>query len=220
VRFTRAASEPEAATRDRLLTDFELASRLSYFIWSSMPDDELFREAREGTLRKNLRTQVGRMLDDRKSEAFVRYFAGQWLQLRKLPGLAPDRDLYPDFDDLLRESMREETELFFGDVVKNDRSILDLIDCDYTYVNERLARHYGLEGVEGGQFRRVTLADRQRGGLLTQASVLALTSNPNRTSPVKRGQWILEQLLGTPPPPPPPVPVEGLWVLAKRPLRV
>jgi hypothetical protein len=196
--------EPEESGEDRPLDDFELASRLSYFLWSSMPDDELFREAREGTLRTNLRRQVGRMLDDPKSDAFVANFTGQWLQLRRLAGATPDANLFPTFDDALRASMRRETELYFAHVLREDRSVLELLDSDYTFVNEALARHYGIADVAGDEFRRVTLSDRLRGGIVTQASVLTLTSNPNRTSPVKRGQWILQQLLGTPPPPPPP----------------
>jgi hypothetical protein len=196
--------EPEETREDRPLNDFELASRLSYFLWSSMPDDELFAQARAGTLRANLRGQVVRMLDDRKSDEFIRNFAGQWLQLRKLAGVAKDTDLFRDFDDSLRNAMRQESERFFGYVLRHDRSVLELLDSDYTFVNDRLARHYGISGVSGDEFRKVALADRRRGGVLTQASTLTLTSNPNRTSPVKRGQWILQQLLGTPPPPPPP----------------
>jgi hypothetical protein len=196
--------EPEQSPQDRPLNEFELASRLSYFLWSSMPDLELFREARAGTLRTNLRRQVARMLEDRKSGEFVGNFAGQWLQLRKLGGATPDKDLFPDFDESLRRSMREETEHYLAYILRNDRSVLELLDSDYTFLNGALARHYGIEGVTGDEFRRVALTDRRRGGVLTQASVLTLTSNPNRTSPVKRGQWILQQILGTPPPPPPP----------------
>ncbi|MEA2590801.1 MAG: hypothetical protein QOD62_632 [Actinomycetota bacterium] len=196
--------EPEEAREDRPLTEFELASRLSYFLWSSMPDDELFREAREGTLRANLRRQVVRMLADPRSDEFVGNFAGQWLQLRKLDGVTPDKDLFAGFDDTLRRAMREETEQYLAYILRNNRSVLELLDSEYTFVNDALARHYGIEGVTGDRFRKVALADRRRGGVLTQASVLTLTSNPNRTSPVKRGQWILQQLLGTPPPPPPP----------------
>ena len=195
--------EPEG-TEDRPLTEFELASRLSYFLWSTMPDDELAREAREGTLRANLRRQVDRMLDDPRSGQFVENFAGQWLQLRRLGGVTPDKGLFPGFDEPLREAMRKETEHYFASILRENRSIFELLDSDYTFVNGPLAKHYGIEGVEGDEFRRVALADRRRGGILTQASVLTLTSNPNRTSPVKRGQWILQQLLGTPPPPPPP----------------
>ncbi|MFO0891658.1 MAG: DUF1592 domain-containing protein [Isosphaeraceae bacterium] len=197
-------AEPDPAGEDRRLTGFELASRLSYFLWSSMPDEDLFRDAREGTLHANLRCQVARMLADPRSDAFVENFAGQWLQLRKMAGVTPDRELFPGFDDVMRESMREETEQYFGHVVRGNRSVLELLDSDYTFLNERLARHYGIEGVRGDEFRKVALGDRRRGGVLTQASVLTLTSNPNRTSPVKRGQWILQQILGTPPPPPPP----------------
>ncbi len=196
--------EPEEARDDRPLTEFELASRLSYFLWSSMPDDELIREARAKTLRTDLRRQVVRMLADPRSDAFVENFAGQWLQLRKLAGVARDKDLFPGFNNTLREAMRQETEEFFAYILRYDRSVLELLDSNYTFVNEALARHYGMDGVTGKGFRKVELADRRRGGVLTQASVLTLTSNPNRTSPVKRGQWILQQLLGTPPPPPPP----------------
>ncbi len=195
--------EPGESRQDRLLTDHELASRLSYFLWSSMPDEELFKEARDKTLRANLRRQVVRMLGDPKSDAFARNFAGQWLQLRKLDGVARDKELFPEFDDKLRDAMRLETERFFAFLLRENRSVLELVDSDYTFVNERLAKHYGIEGVSGDAFRKVSLPDRRRGGVLTQASVLTLTSNPNRTSPVKRGQWILQQILGTPPPPPP-----------------
>jgi hypothetical protein len=196
--------EPEESREDRLLTEFELASRLSYFLWSSMPDDVLFGDARAKTLRANLRRQVVRMLEDTKSNALVENFAGQWLQLRRLGGVARDKDLFRDFDDALRDSMRKESEQYFGYILRNNRSALELLDSDYTFVNEAMARHYGIGGITGEAFRKVALADRLRGGVLTQASVLTLTSNPNRTSPVKRGQWILQQLLGTPPPPPPP----------------
>lgn len=197
-------AEPAETREDRPLTEFELATRLSYFLWSSMPDAELFREAREGTVRTNLHRQVVRMLEDPKSDAFVENFAGQWLQLRKLAGVAPDEGLFPGFDDNLRGAMREETERYFAYILRNNCSVLELLDSDYTFVNEALARHYGIEGVAGDEFRRVALTDRRRGGVLTQAGVLTLTSNPNRTSPVKRGQWVLQQILGTPPPPPPP----------------
>ena len=196
--------EPIESGEDRPLNDFELASRLSYFLWSSMPDEALFDEARAGTLRSNLRAEVVRMLDDPKSDALVADFAGQWLQLRRLAGVAPDAGLFPGFDDNLRDAMREETERYVAHILRENRSVMELLDSDYTFVNEALARHYGFEGVSGDAFRRVVLDDRRRGGVLTQASVLTLTSNPNRTSPVKRGQWILQQILGTPPPPPPP----------------
>ena len=196
--------EPEDARQDRPLSEYELASRLSYFLWSSMPDDELFREARQKTLRAKLRRQVARMLADARSNQFIENFTGQWLQLRKLGGVARDQNRFPGFDDTLREAMRSETERFFAHILRNNRSVLELLDSNYTFVNEKLVRHYGIEGVTGNEFRQVALTDRTRGGVLTQASVLTLTSNPNRTSPVKRGQWILQQLLGTPPPPPPP----------------
>jgi hypothetical protein len=196
--------EPEDSIEDRPLNDYELASRLSYFLWSSLPDEELLNEAAAGTLRTNLKSQVSRMLADAKSSALVHSVAGQWLQLRRLDGVAPDSKLFPDFDVALRSAMREETERFFDDIVRNDRSVLTLLDADYTYLNERLAKHYGIAGVTGDEFQRVALAGPERGGVLTQASILTLTSNPNRTSPVKRGQFILEQLLGTPPPPAPP----------------
>jgi hypothetical protein len=196
--------EPEEAHEDRRLNEFELASRLSYFLWSTMPDEALFSQARAMTLRSNLRRQVVRMLDDPRSSEFVANFTGQWLQLRKLGGVARDKDLFRGFDDTLRDAMRQETERFFAFILRNDRSALELIDADYTFLNETLARHYEIPGVKGSEFRRVGLNDRRRGGVLTQASILTLTSNPNRTSPVKRGQWILQQILGTPPPPPPP----------------
>jgi hypothetical protein len=186
-----------------LINEYELATRLSYFLWSSMPDEELFSLAKKDALRKNLEAQVKRMLADPKALALVENFAGQWLQLRNLKTASPDPDLFPTFDDELRLAMARETELFFAAIMKDDRSILDFIDADYTFANERLARHYGIPGVQGEQFRRVTLSNHDRGGVLTQASVLTVTSNPTRTSPVKRGKFILENVLGTPPPPPP-----------------
>jgi mono/diheme cytochrome c family protein len=186
--------------------DYELASRLSYFLWSSMPDDELFRLAAQGTLHEpgTLEAQARRMLKDPKARALVENFAGQWLQLRNLKGVSPDPGLFPDFDDALRSAMQRETGLFFQAIVDEDRSLLDFLDADFTFLNERLARHYGIPDVKGDDFRRVALSGDRRGGVLTQASVLTVTSNPTRTSPVKRGKWILEQILGTPPPPPPP----------------
>ncbi len=201
----------DATTPVEMIGDFELASRLSYFLWSSMPDDELWRAALDGSLRSTdtMEKQVRRMLRDPKAHALVENFAGQWLQLRNLKSLNPDRGRFPSFDDKLRDAMIRETELFFEAVMRGDSSVLDFVDSDFTYVNERLARHYGLSGVKGEQFRRVRLKKgHERGGLVTQASILTVTSNPTRTSPVKRGKWVLEQLLGTPPPPPPPnVPV-------------
>ena len=185
------------------VSEYELASRLSYFLWSSMPDDELFTLASRGQLRRDLDAQVRRMLADPKSAAFIQNFAGQWLMTRKLAYIAPDPEEFPSFDDDLRSSMVRESELFFEAVLRENRSILDLLDADFSFVNERLAKHYGIEGVKGPKFRRVKLPA-NRGGVLTQAGVLTLTSNPTRTSPVKRGKWVLDQILGTPPPPPPP----------------
>lgn len=196
--------EPTNETEDRPLTEHELASRLSYFLWSSMPDEVLMRAAEDGTLRRDLREHAVRMLKDPRSDALVQNFAGQWLQLRNLDGVSPDAELFPSFDDELVKSMRGETETFFAHVLRQNRSALELLDADYTFVDERLARHYGIEGVRGTGFRKVSLAGGTRGGVLTQASILTLTSHHNRTSPVKRGQWILQQLMGTPPPPPPP----------------
>ncbi|HKI17120.1 MAG TPA: DUF1592 domain-containing protein [Isosphaeraceae bacterium] len=185
--------------------DFNLASRLSYFLWSSMPDDELFGLASQGTLRRpeTLRAQVVRMLRDPKSRALAETFAPQWLQIRKLKDFTPDPLLFPDFDESLRSAMLEETRLFFAAIQGEDRPVLEFLDADYTFVNERLARHYGMPGIRGEHFRRVSLTGTARGGVLTHASILAATSNPTRTSPVKRGKWILENILGAPPSPPP-----------------
>lgn len=191
----------------RSLNDYELASRLSYFLWSSMPDEALLVLAEEGALTKAgvLEAQVRRMLGDSKARALVENFGGQWLQVRNLAGATPDPGLFPGFDETLRAAMRAETELFFEAILKEDRSILEFIESDFTFLNERLARHYGLAGVEGDAFRRVQLDPGSvRGGVLTHASVLTITSNPTRTSPVNRGKWILEQVLGAAPPPPPP----------------
>lgn len=188
----------------RLISEYELATRLSYFLWSSMPDDELFHEAYKGRLRKNLRRQVERMLKDPKSRAFADNFVMQWLEVRKLESLAPDPKRFPAFNEELRAAMMEETLRFFIAIMQEDRSLLDLIDADFTFLNERLAKHYGIRDVTGPEFRRVQLKDRDRGGIITQASVLTITSNPTRTSAVKRGKWILEQLLDMSPPPPPP----------------
>ncbi len=191
---------------NRLLNDWELASRLSYFLWSSMPDAELFRLAKRGELTQPdvLAAQVRRMVADPRSRALVENFAGQWLQTRNLDGVTPDPLIFPSFDDDLRAAMKRETELFFGAVMKEDRSVMELIDANFTYLNGRLARHYGIDGVSGSKFQRVSLGkDSGRGGILTHASILTITSNPTRTSPVSRGKWILEQILGTPPPPPP-----------------
>jgi mono/diheme cytochrome c family protein len=184
----------------------ELAARLAYFVWASMPDDELTRHADQRTLRRPevLKAQVRRMLKDPKARTLAQEFGGQWLQFRALESLARDREKFPAFEDYLRLSMRRETELFFEALVREDRSVLDFLDGSYTFVNERLARHYGLPGVVGPEFRRVDLKGTERGGVLTQASVLTVSSYATRTSPVLRGKWILENILGTPPPEPPP----------------
>ncbi len=196
---------PDDPQQIRVLNDFELATRLSYFLWSSMPDDELFTLAAEGKLGHDdvLAQQVSRMLQDPKAEALVRNFGGQWLNLRNLEEVTPDPKAYATFDDSLRQAMRRETELFFAAVMREDRSIIEFLEGDFSFVNARLADHYGIAGVRGDQFQRVSLSGGHRKGLLTQASILTLTSNPNRTSPVKRGKWIMENILGTPPPEPP-----------------
>jgi hypothetical protein len=199
------------------IDEYHLASRLSYFLWSTMPDDELFDLAGKKQLTANLEPQVRRMLKDPRAKALVDNFVLQWLQLQRLSAFAPDSKMFPQFDDRLRAAMLKETQLFFGELIREDRSILDLVDGRYTYVNRPLAELYGLKNVsftggggrrrggERDEFVRVELpADSPRGGILTQASVLTVTSNPTRTSPVKRGKWVLEQILGTPPPPPPP----------------
>ena len=196
--------EPDNPRSVHPVNEFALASRLSYFLWSSMPDDELFAQARAGTLRKNLDRQVLRLLKDPKSRALVDNFAGQWLQLRNLRIATPDAKTFPDFTDRLRADMEEETERFFENLIRADRSVLEVLSADYTFINERLARHYGIKGVTGEAFQRVSLKDTGRAGVLTHGSVLTLSSNPTRTSPVKRGKYVLENLLGTPPPPPPP----------------
>jgi len=202
----RIEDDPEAGQSERMLNEYELATRLSYFIWSTMPDDELLNLAFRGKLRTQdqLQRQVARMLQDPKAEALVDNFAEQWLNLRKYDQLTPNPELFPDFTPALRDDMRRETTLFFTHLVREDRSVLDLLAADYTFLNERLARHYGIAGVKGEDFRKVSLEGTPRGGLLTHGSILTLTSNPARTSPVKRGKWILENLLGEPPPPPPP----------------
>ena len=189
----------------RPLNDFELASRLSYFLWSSMPDEELFRLAHAGKLteRSTIIAQAKRMLKDEKARALTDNFAGQWLQLRDLSNLMPDPEQFAEFDGELRDAMRRETELLFSTIVRENRSVLEFLTADFTFVNERLARHYEMDDVSGEEFVRVKLDD-QRRGVLTHGSVLFLTSNPTRTSPVKRGKWVLENLLAEPPPPPPP----------------
>ncbi len=195
--------DPEAKHR---IVDYELASRLSYFLWSSMPDDELFQLAEQRKLHRTdvLEQQVRRMLKDAKSGALVENFGGQWLNLRNLDNAAPDPKIFPTFNDKLRADMRRETKLFVEAVIREDRSILDFLDGDFTFLNARLAEHYGQPGIEGEEFRKVPLVGGRRAGVLTQASILTITSEPTRTKPVKRGKWVLENILGTPPPPPPP----------------
>jgi hypothetical protein len=188
------------------VTDLELASRLSFFLWSSIPDEALLDRASRGQLRGPgaLDAEVRRMLADPRAEALTANFAGQWLYLRNLRTTLPIADEFPDFDDDLRQAFKRETELFFSSIIRDDRSVIELLTADYTFVNERLARHYGIPRVIGSHFRRVPVRDEARRGLLGHGSVLTVTSNANRTSPVKRGKWILENIVGAPPPPPPP----------------
>jgi mono/diheme cytochrome c family protein len=189
------------------ISDVELASRLSFFLWSSIPDDELLDVAVSGRLREAavLDRQVRRMLADRRAQALVTNFATQWLYLRDLPARRPNDRFFPDFDDGLRHALSQETELFFASIVREDRPVLDLLAANYSFINERLARHYGIPDVYGSDFRRISFPEGSpRGGLLGQGSILTLTSYSTRTSPVVRGKWILENILGTPPPPPPP----------------
>jgi hypothetical protein len=188
------------------VSDIDLASRLSFFLWGTVPDAELVKSAMGGTLKTPgmLEKQMRRMLADPRSEALATRFASQWLRLQDLEKIIPDYLLYPDYDEGLGRSMKRETELFFDSIVREDRGILDLLTADYTFVNERVARHYGIPNVSGPAFRRVKLSDERRRGLLGQGSILTLTSNGDRTSPVMRGKWIMEVLLGSPPPPPPP----------------
>ena len=210
-----------AGPESRPISEFQLASRLSYFLWSSMPDEELFELARKNQLTANLDAQVRRMLQDPKANSLVDSFAMQWLQLQNLRNFQPDPKLFPQFNERLRASMIEETRLFIQAIIREDRKVSEILDADFTYLNNTLAAHYGIrdtagnptggKGKRGGgrpfnreEFVRVDLSGTDRGGILTQASVLTVTSNPTRTSPVKRGRWVLEQLLGTPPPPPPP----------------
>jgi cytochrome c551/c552 len=205
---TEAAAGLNDKTRSTAerVTDVELASRLSFFLWSSIPDEELLTVASKGTLSQPamLERQVKRMLADPKSRALVDNFASQWLMLRNLKGHIPTPGDFPNFDNELRQAFRQETEMFVESIMREDRSLIDLIGADYTFVNERLARHYGIQNVYGSYFRKVVLKNEERRGLLGQGSVLTVTSYPNRTSPVLRGKYILENILGTPPPAPPP----------------
>ncbi|HEX5000727.1 MAG TPA: DUF1592 domain-containing protein [Terriglobia bacterium] len=198
-----AGAQPNAPYR---LDDIALASRLSFFLWSSIPDDELLTVAAAGKLKDpaTLEHQVKRMIEDPRSGALISNFAEQWLYLRNLKNASPDLQVFPDFDDNLRQAMKEETTLLFNAIMREDRSVMDLINADYTFVNERLARHYGIPGVYGSYFRRVEVPGESRRGILGQASILTVTSYPNRTSPVQRGKWILTNILGVPPTPPPP----------------
>jgi hypothetical protein len=188
------------------VSDVELASRLSFFLWSSIPDDELLAVAEAGKLSDKtvLEQQVKRMMADPKSEQMIKNFAGQWLFLRNIQGISPATESFPNWDENLRNSMAVETELLIDSMMRADRSIVDMLHNDYTFVNQRMAEHYGMKGIYGAEFRRVALEDKNRWGLLGQASVLTVTSYPNRTAPTIRGKWVLQQILGTPPPPPPP----------------
>ncbi len=222
----RVELEPEKASAGGAyrISDLELASRLSFFLWSSIPDDELLDAAVRGELRRPdvLEKQVRRMLADPRSYNLASNFAGQWLTVRNLVSVDPNVRLYPDFDDNLRQAFRLETELFVDSIVREDRSVLDLLKADYTFLNERLAKHYGIPNVYGSRFRRVALGpDSNRGGLLRHGSILAVTSYATRTSPVLRGVYVLNNILGAPPPPPPPnVPaLEEAAVAANLPMR-
>jgi len=188
------------------ISDIELASRMSFFLWSSPPDDELLNLAERGALREPgmLEQQVQRMMADPRADAFIKNFVGQWLYLRNLEDFYPDPAAFPEFDENLRTALQRETELFIDDQIRSDASLLDLLRADYTFVNERLARHYGIPGVYGSRYRKVTVDGNQRGGLLGHGGLMMVTSYPNRTSPVLRGKFVLENLLGGPPPEPPP----------------
>jgi hypothetical protein len=204
-RFERDPANLPAGSAHRI-SDIELASRLSFFLWSSIPDDELVAAAEQGRLKNPavLQQQVRRMLKDSRAQALITNFAGQWLFLRELRNRNPDLLVYPDFDDNLRQAFQRETEMLFDSVVREDRNVFDILNADYTFLNERLARLYGVPNIYGSDFRRVTIENKTRRGLLGQGSFLMVTSSPNRTSPVTRGSWILENLLGSPPPSPPP----------------
>ena len=200
------SNEAESKHRSRKLNPFELASRLSFFLWSSLPDERLLQLAEKGVLgdKKVLEAEVTRMLADPRSKAFAENFAGQWLQLKNLDSMTPDLRLFPDFDDNLRKAFQRETTLMFAHILQHNRPVTELLQSDFTYLNERLATHYGIGGVKGSHFRKVNLpAETQRGGILRQGSVLTVTSYATRTSPTLRGNWILKNIIGSPPPPPP-----------------
>ncbi len=188
------------------ISDLELASRLSFFLWSSIPDEELLAAAEQGKLKdpKAIQQQVARMLSDPKSKAFVSNFTGQWLLLRNIDTIKPDIEQFSIFDESLRRAFRQETESFFNWILRQNRPLTEILSANYTFLNDRLAEFYGISGVYGSRFRRVELTDPNRGGLLGQGSILTATSYPTRTSVVLRGKWVLENLLGSPPPPPPP----------------
>ena len=204
--FLYKIESPLADGKTRVLDDFELATSLSYFLWSTMPDDELFGIAASGKLRNatTYRKQIKRMLADKRSEALIDNFAAQWLHLRHLEDFQPDPDLFPGVDREMRMDMIKETKLMIADLIRRDAKVTDLLDAQETFVNQRLAEYYGIRGVKGDDFRKVSTKNSRRGGLMTHASILTLTSNPTRTSPVKRGKWIMENLLGEEPPPPDP----------------
>jgi mono/diheme cytochrome c family protein len=204
----RTESDPRGAAPGTVyrISDLELASRLSFFLWSSIPDDELLKASEQNKLHDPavLQAQVRRMLADERSDALVQNFGGQWLYLRNLSSVKPDPDIFADFDDNLRKAFRRETDLFLSSIFREDHSVLDVLGANYTFLNDRLAAHYGVPNIYGSQFRKVVTTDPNRQGLLGQGSLLTVTSYPNRTSVVQRGKWILENLLGAPPPPPPP----------------
>jgi hypothetical protein len=198
--------QQDPSSKPTALDDYALASRLSYFLWSSMPDETLLKLAEEHKLREPdvLRQQVGRMLDDARAQAFTKNFTGQWLSLRAIDATAPDPKLYPEYDDILKTAMVKETTLFFDEVLKNDLSLTNFVASDFTFLNARLAKHYGIPDVEGTEMRKVTLPPgTHRGGVLTMGSVMKVTANGTTTSPVLRGAWVLDRILGTPPPKPP-----------------
>jgi hypothetical protein len=186
------------------LTEYELATRLSYFLWSTMPDDRLLRQAAKGTLRTNLDAEIDRMLDSPRADELIRNFGEQWLETRRMEGLQRNDELFPEFNEGLAEAFREETFLLLKDVIRNDRPLTTLVAADYSFVNARLAAHYGMDLPEGREFVRVELPPERRAGLLAHGSVLAVTSHEDRTSPVLRGKWVLDHLLNDAPPPPPP----------------